>query len=232
MTDQLKKLVQTTLPGMEIYTSLPESAVGLSQSESQESKKDMESGQVVAHANHSLSPTNTKQTKIVGTSGDTFTDLSKRKDLHYALANRLRVRLEGLGSPLYDYKWKVWDMLQSPPIFALRASGRHTSGNVFTGDQFCLDMKGWMTPRARGDALGSRWKVGQVRNLEDQARLASWATPTARDWKDGACNLQNNKVKSLLGRQVLLCYAPTVKGDRLNPEFTRWLMGYPKEWGN
>ena len=57
MTDQLKKLVQTTLPGMEIYTSLPESAVGLSQCKSQESKMDMVFGQVVAHVKFSIQPT-------------------------------------------------------------------------------------------------------------------------------------------------------------------------------
>ena len=40
----------------------------------------------------------------------------------------------------------------------------------------------WMSPRARGDAAGSRWKTGVEMNLEDQARnvtLAAWNTPTS-----------------------------------------------------
>jgi len=38
-----------------------------------------------------------------------------------------------------------------------------------------------MTPRARGDAGGSRWTTNDIRNLEDQIRynLSGWPTPMA-----------------------------------------------------
>jgi len=42
-------------------------------------------------------------------------------------------------------------------------------------------LSGWMTPRARGDAGGSRWTTNDIRNLEDQIRynLSGWPTPMA-----------------------------------------------------
>ena len=45
--------------------------------------------------------------------------------------------------------------------------------------------------------------------LEDQVFLSGWATPTSRDHKDGAANLENVPVNKLLGREVLLTGWPT-----------------------
>ena len=61
------------------------------------------------------------------------------------------------------------------------------------------------------------------------AGLAAWATPTSRDWKDGAANLDSVPVNALLGRQALLSLAQTEKRGQFNPEFSRWLMGYSAE---
>lgn len=72
--------------------------------------------------------------------------------------------------------------------------------------------------------------------------ITPWASPTARDFKDGACNLENVPVNHLLGREVILAPGPTQEqctvetestaGYQLNPEFTRWLQGYPPCWSD
>ena len=69
---------------------------------------------------------------------------------------------------------------------------------------------------------------------------SGWPTPTTRDHKDGSyCpNVESN---ALLGRVVWTAgplptglNASTEKpvAYRLNPNFSRWLMGFPVEWAN
>lgn len=66
--------------------------------------------------------------------------------------------------------------------------------------------------------------------LTDASR--QWATPTARDWKDGKCAEANVPVNALLGRQVLKATGQGSLKDcgRLNPTFVEWLMGAPIGW--
>jgi len=80
--------------------------------------------------------------------------------------------------------------------------------------------------------------------LEHVAKFATWATPTPRDHKDGDCTTQLEQgtipINALLGRQALLTSgtrpsgSPASTGGRgqLNPEHSRWLMGYPPVWSS
>ncbi len=77
--------------------------------------------------------------------------------------------------------------------------------------------------------------------LEHVARLAGWATPAARDWRDGRASqetmernarpLNEQAVMLASGTTTTSSPAPTEKRGVLNVEFTRWLQGFPPEWG-
>jgi len=145
-------------------------------------------------ANRSASPGSNSARKTKDTCGQSSGTSSRSVNLQSLLESRLRARLGATGSTIYALIWKVWDMKSGLPICALRASGRRTSGNGSTG---------WQTPRARGDAGGSRWKRGDARNLEDQARIFA------------------------LNRGLTI---QEVAALSLSPTFSRRLMGYPVEW--
>lgn len=99
---------------------------------------------------------------------------------------------------------------------------RDGAGNPYLPSQ----ATNWQTPatdsfRSRGgdrkDEMG----------LDQQTR--DWATPTSRDWKDGACQNADVPENSLLGRQVLKGTGAESRKS-LNPRFVEWLMGWPLGW--
>ena len=74
-------------------------------------------------------------------------------------------------------------------------------------------------------------------HLATQAKLAGWATPTTRDWRDGRASQEtmerngrplNEQVVSGLTSNGLT--AQTEGSAQLNPDFVQWLMGIPEGW--
>lgn len=80
------------------------------------------------------------------------------------------------GSPEYELTWKHWDMASGPPICALRASRRRTSGSGFGG---------WPTPdtnqRGGPQHPDKRKAGGHSVTLQDAAMLAGWPTPMSTE---------------------------------------------------
>lgn len=87
-------------------------------------------------------------------------------------------------------------------------------------------------------------------SLPRQAAMASWVTPSARDWKDTPGMAKEadgrNRLDQLPRQASLVDFGPMQSGcdadqnldspedatGPLNPEHSRWLQGYPPAWTN
>lgn len=200
-----------------------------------------------------------------GTFGQPFSVSSPSADLQLSLESRLLVRMARYGSPEYALKWSRSPMQWGEQICALRALARPTSGKDSIGwptpqahDSGASGagtrergtatvslpnlIAGWMTPREKGDARGTRFEQGEVRNLEDQLKLAGWATPAATDTPRSPESARNriaaghqDDLPTQVGRIPPSSNAETESfgASRLNPLFSLWLQGFPaEEWAS
>jgi hypothetical protein len=113
------------------------------------------------------------------------------------------------------------DAVQSANETSSCATEGHHSGTTLTDV-----MRKWPTPRADPAHKGG--------NLTLPGATQKWATPTTRDWKDGADLSDAVPTNALLGRQVLRTQwdgtATSKIGRVLNPLFVEALMGWPIGW--
>ncbi len=134
------------------------------------------SGREVAPASLSARQAKERGLMTSGTFGPRSSISSASAALSRSLANRLQAVTVLCGSILYRLTWRVRATPSGRSIPALRASALRTSGK---------DCTGWRSPSA-SDPVGGVMEIrsgcaGRYK-LRDEAHLAGWPTPKARDF--------------------------------------------------
>lgn len=195
---------QTTSQDMTNATFLPESEAGRMPCVSQACQMMLPFGQVAVPASPSASLAISAGQQMNDTSGLSGTASLTSAALQSSLASKLQAALPLPGSMLYSMTWKAQVTPAQRQICALRASGRRISDNACTG---------WPTPSAtdyKGGYFGGRKRNGK------------WST----DRLDVTAQL------AIRGKNQNGLIAETESAAQLNPELSRWLMGFPQERGN
>lgn len=185
---------QLSFEDIEEFTCSPESECGTTLSPSQDSLPTGPSGPAPVRAN--LSARQAKEMGLLtsGTCGRRPSTSSASADLSFALANRLRVTTDSLGSTLFKLTWKVWATPSGRSLPLLRATALRTADTEFTGAQSGATAR--PSPRASDAAKGNntgRYTNGTERGgpeLGTVAMLANWPTTKASDGSEGLRSLE------------------------------------------
>lgn len=182
-------LAPTTSPDSRNAISLQASACGATPSEGGGGWIARPYGQAPALASLSAWQAWVVGSTTSGTSGPSGSTSSSSAALASSLVSRLKQRLGTVGSTLFKLTWKESATPSRLSVSLLRASARRTSDN---------DCGSWPTP-ITNDALGSTHCYGPKKpdgsrpeylKLPGAAALASWTTPTTRDWKDSGSDIK------------------------------------------
>ena len=182
----------------------------------------------VTRASRSVSLVKDSQKQTQGTSGPTSSG-SSEKYSQPSLFSRTSKDTSSEASAPSSVTLTNWGSMRNGECTQLSQPDTRT---VATGSS------SWPTPRAiTGGAESAQRKqeLGRTRSggSDLQAEAQNWATPTARDYKDGTDPSPNAPTNALLGRQaprVTGQMSPSSTGLRLNPWFVEWLMSFPAGW--
>jgi hypothetical protein len=140
-----------------------------------------------------------------GTYGRVGSTSSTAADLQTSLENRLRARLQNLGSTLYKMTWKVWVTPSGRSRFRLRASVLRTCETEHTG---------WPTTTTRDWKDGGNPNVNVPLNalLGRVAWLASWPSTRANDAEKRGANIADDPRNGLV-TAALMAGWPTTRAE-------------------
>lgn len=216
----------------------------------------IQSGRQVARVNLSARQARSKGLMTSGTYGLRSNGSSNSANLQQLLVSKLQARTRSLSSTLYALTWKEWVLPSGRSLSRLRASVRRTSATEHTG-WVTPTARDWkdsgvdITPRngkPRYDQLPRQANlVGWPLVLATDPRLAGYPTPTSNDAiRHPSSNYQPTPNRTLnhiaieaatgparltvTGLLLTGLPAATAIGGQLNPDHSRWLMGYETEW--
>jgi len=178
MNDQFSMFDPKTSEALPSATSSQGSEAGPTRSDLPDGPTTDQSGPPRSRASRSARRASNSARPTNDIFGPLDANSSPSADLQRSLENRLRANLDVNGSPEYALTWKHWDMQSGPPICALRASGRRTSGKDFSG---------WPSPQTRDHhAQGANHNPKAHSSslatvVEKKAPPVGWAAPQAHD---------------------------------------------------
>lgn len=190
------------------------------------------SGQDHAPASRSALPASRPARKTNATSGPNSSASSVPEGPMSGWENRLRQRLESIGSTECVLTWEASATPAGHPLFRLVPSMRPI-GEIACGL--------WPTPTSLAPARNGNNEAGNSAGLVAIRKIAlsMWATPTSRDGKNfgteaWAADRADKSRRGLpLPEQVADHIGPAAirrEEGALNPQFVCWLMGFPPAW--